>query len=119
MLGMVFSVASGIQSFEASGYYRQESEKLSRQNWVVREFQRKCPTNFSLSQHHDKLKLIGHQTDPVLKIEEATKKPGLPGIVATDHRLFLTRERAPSADGLVSSSRSASNGNGFTAPPES
>src|SRR6185503_13615253 len=23
----------------------------------------KCPTNFSLSQHHDKLKLIGHQTN--------------------------------------------------------
>jgi hypothetical protein len=22
-----------------------------------------CPTNFSLSQHHDKLKLIGHQTN--------------------------------------------------------
>src|SRR6476660_8108443 len=26
----------------------------------------KCPTNFSLSQHHDKLKLIGHQTYPLL-----------------------------------------------------
>jgi len=34
---------------EASGYFSQEAEKLSRQNWVVGQFHRKCPTNFSLS----------------------------------------------------------------------
>jgi hypothetical protein len=32
---------------------------------VVGPFQRKCPTNFSLSWRNDKLKLIGHQTDPL------------------------------------------------------
>jgi len=28
-------------------------------------FRCKCPINFSLSRHSDKLKLIGHQTDPL------------------------------------------------------
>jgi hypothetical protein len=28
-------------------------------------FENKCPTNFSLSPSFDKLKLVGHQTDPL------------------------------------------------------
>ncbi|MCU1264306.1 MAG: hypothetical protein JWM21_624 [Acidobacteria bacterium] len=32
---------------------------------VVGQFRGKCPTNFSLSRRYDKLKLIGHQTDPL------------------------------------------------------
>ena len=32
---------------------------------VVGHFCCKCPINFSLSRHSDKLKLIGHQTDPL------------------------------------------------------
>ena len=34
---------------------------------VVSQFRRKCPINFSLSPRYDKLKLIGHQTDPLPK----------------------------------------------------
>jgi len=33
--------------------------------WVVGQFRCKCPINFSLSRRYDKLKLIGHQTDPL------------------------------------------------------
>ena len=32
---------------------------------VVGQFRCKCPINFSLSRRYDKLKLIGHQTDPL------------------------------------------------------
>src|SRR6185295_1274725 len=46
----------------------------------------KMSDNFSLSQHHDKLKLIGHQTDPVLQrptqnfqVNETRTARGLPG----------------------------------------
>ena len=31
---------------------------------VVGQFRCKCPINFSLSRRYDKLKLIGHKTDP-------------------------------------------------------
>ncbi len=33
---------------------------------VKGQFRHLCPTNFSLSRRYDKLKLIGHQTDPLL-----------------------------------------------------
>src|SRR6185437_1903393 len=36
---------------------------------VVSQFQRKCPTSFSLSWCYDKLKFVGHQTDPVLRAQ--------------------------------------------------
>jgi len=38
---------------------------LSQQRSVVGHFPYKCPIKFSLSRHFDKLKLIGHQTDPL------------------------------------------------------
>jgi hypothetical protein len=36
-----------------------------RKHQVVVHFRCKCPINFSLSRHSDKLKLIGHQTEPL------------------------------------------------------
>ncbi len=36
---------------------------------VVGQFRHLCPTNFSLSRRYDKLKLIGHQTDPLLILQ--------------------------------------------------
>ena len=43
---------------------------------VVGHFRCKCPINFSLSRHYDKLKLIGHQTDPLpCKRREFTRDP--------------------------------------------
>jgi hypothetical protein len=40
---------------------------------VVGQFRSKCPTNFSLSQRYDKLKLIGHQTDPLPNYKESRR----------------------------------------------
>ena len=34
-----------------------------------------CPTNFSLSWRYDKLKLIGHQTEPLFKLERLLTVP--------------------------------------------
>jgi hypothetical protein len=45
---------------------------------VVGQFRRKCPINFSLSWRYDKLKLIGHRTDP-LRLEEARREVPRPG----------------------------------------
>ena len=42
-----------------------DSLSILRHNGVVGHFRCKCPINFSLSGHYDKLKLIGHQTDPL------------------------------------------------------
>ena len=66
---------------------------------------KKCQTNFSLSPRHDKLKLIGHQTDPlpaksnrylIVGVDAAVAQEGpvLPRLVdlaqvAIDHQDFL------------------------------
>ena len=42
-----------------------EMASVSKDLQVVGYFRCKCPINFSLSGHYDKLKLIGHQTDPL------------------------------------------------------
>ena len=47
-------------------------------------FRCKCPINFSLSRHSDKLKLIGHQTDP-LPQEENALTPWI-AVVQSSHR---------------------------------
>src|SRR6266498_1669888 len=45
---------------------RQNARAVENVTWlpVTVSYQLKCPINFSLSGRHDKLKLIGHQTDP-------------------------------------------------------
>src|ERR1041384_1696272 len=44
--------------------------KLRVLQQVSSQFEGKCPTNFSLSPELDKLKLVGHQTDPLLTAEK-------------------------------------------------
>jgi hypothetical protein len=50
-------------------FYRKERKGRAKktQRMVLGRFGSECPINFSLSRRHDKLKLIGHQTDPRLK----------------------------------------------------
>jgi carbamoyltransferase len=44
---------------------RAKGKGQSAKDTTLSQFENKCPTNFSLSPSFDKLKLVGHQTDPI------------------------------------------------------
>src|SRR6185295_18568707 len=46
-------------------YQNQGVDQMGLLRPVVAQSENKCPTNFSLSSSLDKLKLVGHQTDPL------------------------------------------------------
>jgi len=56
------------ECYSCLGYYSDEGKSLSRNfsEWVLGQFEFECPINFSLSAQLDELKLIEHQTDPLL-----------------------------------------------------
>jgi len=60
---------------------------------VVGQFQEKCPTNFSLSEHHDKLKLIEYQTEPRTVYLEASAVTATLSSLEDRRTLFQKRTR--------------------------